>query len=618
MLRILSGRKTQMAIFILAAIFSSILNAAITITAERTFSSQTYLPGQTIDVTLSIGISGSPMPAAVIIDETIPETWQITSSNVPVDKVTAPSTYSFLEFNATGVPSSIVIKYTVSIPQDASGTQNFTGEVKYLEDGEMKTVDIRGSTSIAPPDTDFVVSPSVLHFGTIDTEANLVLRNLGGTSYEWTSSIETFDGITGWIKVPNTGTLNSGETSTIIIQIVRSLLTSGSHTGRITFSTNTYPPIIQTVEISAIVGSPSPIEDFMASSLLGLSGHGKILLTWKNPGNFTGTIIFRKSSSLGWDDVPHNGTSYALGSRLPGGALCIFKDDTSKDTTFVDTGLDLTTTYYYRIFSFDDSSAPSYYPVYSQMYLDSFSKPSSIGDIWPHTGEEMFNQWHYFNGTNPLMNNFSALYTSTGVSEPDPQVYVGYVDSQYIPTPLTGVVGFKNTYLLSANFILNPDDTVDIKIPVHLDDVTTVDTFSLSNLHLYHWPGSDNKWEDISNQITERNVDQSYISVRMDGEQLKGNDYFSTGTPLPPVHTGSGGCFIATAAYGTPFAKEISILRKFRDQKLLTNKPGRAFVRFYYRHSPTIANFIRNKPKLRALTRGLLKPVVWLCGKITG
>lgn len=73
----------------------------------------------------------------------------------------------------------------------------------------------------------------------------------------------------------------------------------------------------------------------------------------------------------------------------------------------------------------------------------------------------------------------------------------------------------------------------------------------------------------------------------------------------------SPGCFIATAAYGSPLGKHLDSLRGFRDNVLMTNSPGRALVRFYYRHSPPIADFIAGRDGLRALVRGLLAPVVY-------
>ena len=72
-----------------------------------------------------------------------------------------------------------------------------------------------------------------------------------------------------------------------------------------------------------------------------------------------------------------------------------------------------------------------------------------------------------------------------------------------------------------------------------------------------------------------------------------------------------GACFIATAAFGTPMAKEVKTLEKFRDQKLFNSKPGRAFVKAYYKISPSIADFIRPRPALRSMTRKLLKPIIW-------
>ncbi|NQT90695.1 MAG: hypothetical protein HQ558_05525 [Candidatus Omnitrophica bacterium] len=69
-------------------------------------------------------------------------------------------------------------------------------------------------------------------------------------------------------------------------------------------------------------------------------------------------------------------------------------------------------------------------------------------------------------------------------------------------------------------------------------------------------------------------------------------------------------CFIATAAYGSPMADDVMTLRAFRDRHLLRNGWGREFVRCYYRYSPPAAEFIADRPALRAVVRFLLKPLV--------
>jgi hypothetical protein len=101
--------------------------------------------------------------------------------------------------------------------------------------------------------------------------------------------------------------------------------------------------------------------------------------------------------------------------------------------------------------------------------------------------------------------------------------------------------------------------------------------------------------------------------------QLKHNEIEIEGTTLhftthnPPTPSPFGGCFIATAAYGTPTAEQIDVLREFRDTVLLENTVGSQFVAWYYQFSPPVADFIAGNEFLRTLVREfLVDPIVWV------
>ena len=72
-------------------------------------------------------------------------------------------------------------------------------------------------------------------------------------------------------------------------------------------------------------------------------------------------------------------------------------------------------------------------------------------------------------------------------------------------------------------------------------------------------------------------------------------------------------CFIATAAYGTPYAPQVQSLRRFRDKFLLPKSSGRLFVRVYNRFSPFFASAIAKSKSAQRFTKMvILKPILWL------
>jgi hypothetical protein len=137
-----------------------------------------------------------------------------------------------------------------------------------------------------------------------------------------------------------------------------------------------------------------------------------------------------------------------------------------------------------------------------------------------------------------------------------------------------------------------------------------------------------NGWEDYS-QYTTFNADGRSVTLEVKDGGYGDSDGVANGLivdPAGPVaasggsgggdsgggggDSGGGGCFIATAAFGSYAEPHVKLLRDFRDQYLLTNAPGRWFVKIYYRYGPLAADFINNHPWLKPLVRLALMPLV--------
>lgn len=88
------------------------------------------------------------------------------------------------------------------------------------------------------------------------------------------------------------------------------------------------------------------------------------------------------------------------------------------------------------------------------------------------------------------------------------------------------------------------------------------------------------------------------------------NQQFGAAAQPPQAAEKSGRCFIATAAYGTPAAPDVQLLRQFRDTVLVESKTGRFVSAWYSKLSPRLARWIHANDASGAFVRACLRPVV--------
>lgn len=90
----------------------------------------------------------------------------------------------------------------------------------------------------------------------------------------------------------------------------------------------------------------------------------------------------------------------------------------------------------------------------------------------------------------------------------------------------------------------------------------------------------------------------------------------STGSSDPNLlgggysHNDNQGCYVATSVYGSYDCPQVWTLRRFRDNTLSKSVPGRAFVRTYYKISPTLVKWFGETKWFKAMWRGVLDKMV--------
>lgn len=96
------------------------------------------------------------------------------------------------------------------------------------------------------------------------------------------------------------------------------------------------------------------------------------------------------------------------------------------------------------------------------------------------------------------------------------------------------------------------------------------------------------------------------ITITMDSDKSVTANFVKGESPSKK----KGGCFIATAAYGSPLHRHVKILCDFRDTYLMPSKIGRKAVKLYYKYSPFVANLITKHKAWKVAALIILLPLV--------
>ena len=141
---------------------------------------------------------------------------------------------------------------------------------------------------------------------------------------------------------------------------------------------------------------------------------------------------------------------------------------------------------------------------------------------------------------------------------------------------------------------------------------------------------------DSESFIYRYNLDRLLIRTLPPHANMKINTHNREPTGPEPEPNGPGcpckGCFIATAAYGSPAAPQVTFLRNIRDNGLRKTRMGDLFVDtyewIYYKFSPGVAAIMNKNPYFKNFMRkvivnpivytlmGIFKPLYWMRERI--
>lgn len=155
--------------------------------------------------------------------------------------------------------------------------------------------------------------------------------------------------------------------------------------------------------------------------------------------------------------------------------------------------------------------------------------------------------------------------------------------------------------LKSAIDLSDDDNQADIQRYKNLIDITTRLVYSCSYEYgQYGW----NKEYSLADESQKYFID----AIMEYHSKIKEIDP-SYEIPQRPSQN-SGGCYVATAVYGSYDCPQVWTLRRYRDYTLAETWYGRAFIRIYYAISPTLVKWFGHTEWFKKMWKGTLDRMV--------
>tara|TARA_B100000767_G_scaffold269064_1_gene290350 strand:+ start:81 stop:716 length:636 start_codon:yes stop_codon:yes gene_type:complete len=123
------------------------------------------------------------------------------------------------------------------------------------------------------------------------------------------------------------------------------------------------------------------------------------------------------------------------------------------------------------------------------------------------------------------------------------------------------------------------------------------------------------KNSDVFSEITDetrKSFEDNFKILEQNYFNEASNEYNNNINRYSSQNRSNNGCYIATMVYKDYDHPQVMVLRNFRDNHLAEFSFGRAFIKFYYKYSPTWVLFLENKKIINDLIRNALNQLIRL------